>query len=308
EVRALWQRRASRCFLVHEDAAMPPRLACCCHHHQQQQHPSSSSGKNSFSSTSFGDSSDFSSDTKWWLKGGSSSFDEEIANSFLQDTKLHQFVDLTGIQCTTNELALLVSTRSVDHHIQNCDLPPPQKLHKSIQCTTNGEKGFQTAVIKSPWKQGAWSDRFESSSNSTDSKNTSPKSSPQSDDLISKAQLLEALRHSQTRAREAEEAAKEACAEKDRLITVLMRQASQILAYKQWIKLLEMEALYLHMEEVGEQEQIEGMNLKKRKQRGKKKNKKMGEIGRYVMAFALGFSLIGAGLLVGWTVGWLFPF
>ncbi|KAF2620360.1 hypothetical protein F2Q68_00042885 [Brassica cretica] len=306
---------------------MPPRLACC-HHQQQQQHSSSSSGKNSFSSAkSFGDSSDSSSDTKWWLKGGSAGFDEEIANSFLQ---LQQFVDLTGISkeeedysfiskkdtATTpwwrsatdqDELALLVSTRSVDHHIQNCDLPPPQKLHKSIHCTTNGEKGFQTAVIKSPWKQGAWSDRFESMSNS---KNTSPKSSPQSDDLISKAQLLEALRHSQTRAREAEEAAKEACAEKDRLITVLMRQARQILAYKQWIKLLEMESLYLQMKEEEEEEQgqVEGMNLKKRKQRGKKKNKKMGEIGRYLMAFALGFSLIGAGLLLGWTVGWLFPF
>ncbi|KAF3496073.1 hypothetical protein DY000_02058388 [Brassica cretica] len=307
---------------------MPPRLACCHHQQQQQQHSSSSSGKNSFSSAkSFGDSSDSSSDTKWWLKGGSAGFDEEIANSFLQ---LQQFVDLTGISkeeedysfiskkdtATTpwwrsatdqDELALLVSTRSVDHHIQNCDLPPPQKLHKSIHCTTNGEKGFQTAVIKSPWKQGAWSDRFESSSNS---KNTSPKSSPQSDDLISKAQLLEALRHSQTRAREAEEAAKEACAEKDRLITVLMRQARQILAYKQWIKLLEMESLYLQMKEEEEEEQgqVEGMNLKKRKQRGKKKNKKMGEIGRYMMAFALGFSLIGAGLLLGWTVGWLFPF
>lgn len=335
EVRALWQRRASRCFLVHEDATMPPRLACCCHQQQQQHSSSSSSGKNSFSSTSFGDSSDFSSDTKWWLKGGSAGFDEEIANSFLQDTKLHQFVDLTGVSkeakdeeeysfiskkdtatmpwwrsaTDQDELALLVSTRSVDHHIQNCDLPPPQKLHKSIHCTTNGEKGFQTAVIKSPWKQGAWSDRFESSSNSTDSKNTSPKSSPQSDDLISKAQLLEALRHSQTRAREAEEAAKEACAEKDRLVTVLMRQARQILAYKQWIKLLEMESLYLHMkEEEEEQGHVEGMNLKKRMQRGKKKNKKMGEIGRYMMAFALGFSLIGAGLLLGWTVGWLFPF
>ncbi|KAL0732214.1 hypothetical protein Bca4012_008423 [Brassica carinata] len=325
EVRALWQRRASRCFLVHEDVTMPPPRLSCCHH--QQQHSSSSSGKNSFSS---GDSSDFSSDTKWWLKG-SSGFDEEIANSFLQDTKLQQFVDLTGIskekevedysfiskkdvattpwwRSTTDqdELALFVSTRSVDHHIQNCDLPPPQKLHKSIHCTS-GERGFHTAV-KSPWKQGAWSDRFErsssysSGSNSTDSKNTSPKS-----DDLSKAQLLEALRHSQTRAREAEKAAKEACAEKDRLITVLMRQAGQILAYKQWIKLLEMESLYLKMkrkEDEGEQEQIEGMNLKKRKQRGKKK----GEIGRYMMAFALGFSLIGAGLLLGWTVGWLFPF
>lgn len=341
EVRALWQRRASRCFIVHEDATIPPpRLACCHHQQQQQQHSSSSSsGKNSFSSASFGDSFDFSSDTKWWLKG-SSGFDEEIANSFLQDTKFHEFVDLTGIskekeeeeedysfiskkdtattpwwRSTTDqdELALLVSTRSVDHHIQNCDLPPPQKLHKSIHCTTtSSEKGFQTAVIKSPWNKGAWSDRFgrslsHSSNNSIESKNTSPKSSPKGDDL-SKAQLLEALRHSQTRAREAEQAAKEACAEKDRLITILMRQASQILAYKQWIKLLEMESLYVQMKREEEQGQVEGMNLKKRKQRGEKKNKKLGEIGRYMMAFALGFSLIGAGLLLGWTVGWLFPF
>ncbi|KAJ0235661.1 hypothetical protein HA466_0264550 [Hirschfeldia incana] len=340
EVRALWQRRASRCFIVHEDATMPPppRLACCHHQHQQQQHSSSpsSSAKNSFSSAkSFGDSSDFSSDTKWWLKG-SSGFDEEIANSFLQDTKLHELVDLTGIskeqeeeedysfiskkdtatttpwwRSTTDqdELALFVSTRSVDHHhIQNCDLPPPQKLHKSIHCTTSGERGFQTAVIKSPWKQGAWSDRFDRSSSHSSSNSTSPKSSPKSDDL-SKAQLLEALRHSQTRAREAEKAAKEAYDEKDRLITVLMRQASHILAYKQWIKLLEMESLYLQMKrDEEEQGQVEGMNLKKRKQRGKKKSKRMGEIGRYMMAFALGFSLVGAGLLLGWTVGWLFPF
>jgi len=37
EARALWQRTASRCFVVHEDAKMAPRLACC-------QHQQSSSG------------------------------------------------------------------------------------------------------------------------------------------------------------------------------------------------------------------------------------------------------------------------
>ncbi|XP_010457146.1 PREDICTED: uncharacterized protein LOC104738668 isoform X1 [Camelina sativa] len=324
EARALWQRTASRCFAVHEDAKMAPRLACCQH---------SSSEKNSFSSASFGDSSDFSSDTKWWLKG-STEFDEEITNSFFEDTtkckKLQQFVDLIGIReeekeedysltgkkanATTpwwrsttdkDELALLVASKSIDHNIQNCDLPPPQKLHKSIHCTS-GDKGFKTAV-RSPWKQGGWSDRFERSlsyNSSTESKNASPMSSPRSDDL-SKAQLLEALRHSQTRAREAEKAAREACAEKDRVITILLRQASQMLAYKQWLKLLEMEALYLQMKKEDEvEEQIKGMNLKKRKQR-REKNKK-GEIGRYMMAFALGFSLIGAGLLLGWTAGWFF--
>jgi hypothetical protein len=327
EARALWQRTASRCFVVHEDAKMAPRLACC----QHQQSSSGNTEKNSFSSGSFGDSSDFSCDTKWWLKG-STGFDEEVTNSFLEDTKckkLHEFVDLIGIReeedysfiskkadATTpwwrsttdkDELALMVATKSVDHNIQNCDLPPPQKLHKSIH-SSSGEKGFKTAV-KSPWKQGVWKDRFERSlsyNGSTESKNTSPMSSPRSDDL-SKGQLLEALRHSQTRAREAERAAREACAEKDRVITILLKQASQMLAYKQWLKLLEMEALYLQMKKEEEQEeQVKGMNLKKRKQRGEKKKK--GETGRYMMAFALGFSLIGAGLLLGWTVGWLLPF
>ncbi|CAH8358575.1 unnamed protein product [Eruca vesicaria subsp. sativa] len=127
-----------------------------------------------------------------------------------------------------------------------------------------------------------------------------------SDDL-SNAQLLEALWHSQTRAREAEKAAREACAEKERLMTIFLRQASHLLAYKQWVKLLKMEATYQQMK-MEDQEHIKGVNLKKkRKQKGKRN--RMGEIGRrYMMAFALGFSLIGAGLFLGWTVGWLFPF
>ena len=129
-----------------------------------------------------------------------------------------------------------------------------------------------------------------------------------SDDL-SKAQILEALRHSQTRAREAEKTAREACAEKELVMTIFLRQASHLLAYKEWLKLLEMEANYRQMKKEEEEElgQIKGVNLKKRKQRGKKN--KMVEIGRrYMVAFALGFSLIGAGLFLGWTVGWLFPF
>ncbi|KAF3587102.1 hypothetical protein F2Q69_00025587 [Brassica cretica] len=331
EARALWQRTsAGRCFVVHEDSKMAPRLASC-HHHQRSS--SGNTEKGSFSSGSFGD---FSCDTKWWLKG-SSGFDEEIANTFFEDAtkckKLHEFVDLIGIReqevadysfmskndiaatpwwrSTTDkdELALLVATRSLDYNIQNCDLPPPQKLHKRIHCTS-GEKEFKT-LVKSPCKQVSWGDPFErslSSSGSTESKNTSPKSSLMSDDL-SKAQILEALRHSQTRAREAEKTAREACAEKELVMTIFLRQASHLLAYKEWLKLLEMEANYRQMKKEEEEElgQIKGVNLKKRKQRGKKN--KMVEIGRrYMVAFALGFSLIGAGLFLGWTVGCLFPF
>ncbi|CAG7908821.1 hypothetical protein IGI04_039195 [Brassica rapa subsp. trilocularis] len=324
EARALWQRTAAgRCFAVREDFLMAPRLTSC--HHQRSS--SGNTEKSSYYSRSFGD---FFCDTKWWLKG-SSGFDEEIANTFFEDDtkckKLHDLVDLIGKReqedveysfiskkdTTTpwwrsitdiDELALLVATRSLDYNIQNCDLPPPQKLHKRIHCTS-GEKGF----ISPQWKQGAWSDRFESSlshSSSTASKNKSPKSPPMSDDL-SNAQLLEALRHSQTRAREAEKVAREACAEKERVMTIFLRHASHLLAYKQWVKLLEMEVICRQMKkgELEEPEHIKGVNLKKRKQRVKKK---MGEIGRYMMAFALGFSLIGAGLFLGWTVGWLFPF
>ncbi|CAN8310919.1 unnamed protein product [Cochlearia groenlandica] len=327
EARALWQRTSSRCFVLHEDAKMAPRLACC-HHQQHLSSSSSSSGntdKTSFPPTTSADSYDFSCDTKWWLK---ESYEEDITNSFFEDTtkckKLQQFVDLINVskeeqdysfitkkdvdttpwwRSTTDkdELALFVAARSVDHSIENCDLPPPQKLHKGVQ-STSGENG----AVKLPWKQGAWSDKFERSlsCSSTESKIVSPRLSPMKGDL-SKAQLLEALRHSQTRAREAEKVAREACAEKDRVITILMRQASQIMAYKHWFKLIEMEAHYMQMkknEEEEEEKMMKGMKLKKRK---KKKTK--GDIGSYMMAFAIGFSLIGAGLLLGWTVGWLFP-
>ncbi|KAI3720577.1 hypothetical protein L2E82_31566 [Cichorium intybus] len=50
---------------------------------------------------------------------------------------------------------------------------------------------------------------------------------------LSKAELLEALCRSQRRAREAEKAADEACNEKEHVITLFLKQASQIFAYKQ---------------------------------------------------------------------------
>ncbi|KAL3815142.1 hypothetical protein ACJIZ3_016410 [Penstemon smallii] len=57
----------------------------------------------------------------------------------------------------------------------------------------------------------------------------------------SKAKLLEALRHSQTRAREAEKAAKQAYSEKEHVVKLVFRQASQLFAYKQWLRLLQLE-------------------------------------------------------------------
>lgn len=139
--------------------------------------------------------------------------------------------------------------------------------------------------LKHPCKQGAWSDQFESSlsrSSSTESKNTSPKSSP----------MCDGLRNAQASSNQSKRS-REACAEKERVMHVNLFETCESPIYQQ-------------MKE--EEELIKGVILKKRKQRGKKN--KMVEIGRrYMMAFALWFRLIGgAGLFLGWTVGWFFHF
>lgn len=139
----------------------------------------------------------------------------------------------------------------------------------------------------------------------------------------SKAQLMEALCHSQTRAREAEEAAKQAYEEKEHIVTLIFKQASQLFAYKQLFQLLQLETL---CNQIKNKDQpistlfpvsLPWMSYERRNSR-KRKNKFSGgkqeregkpkcDITTYAVAFALGLSLVGAGLILGWTVGWMFP-
>ena len=139
----------------------------------------------------------------------------------------------------------------------------------------------------------------------------------------SKAQLMEALCHSQTRARKAEEAAKQAYAEKEHVITLLFKQASQLFAYKQWFQLLLLENLHIQLKNKDQQiSRLFPLALpwmpfkggKPRKRKHKHANGKQEMVGKpksdittYAVAFALGLSLVGAGLLLGWTVGWMLP-
>ncbi|RRT78016.1 hypothetical protein B296_00020203, partial [Ensete ventricosum] len=60
------------------------------------------------------------------------------------------------------------------------------------------------------------------------------------------AQLLKALRHSQTRARKAEMAAQKTYDEKEHMVKLFFRQASHLLAYKQWLRMLQLENLRLN--------------------------------------------------------------
>lgn len=144
------------------------------------------------------------------------------------------------------------------------------------------------------------------------------------DNDSNKAQLLEALRHSQTRAREAEIAAKKACAEKEHVVELIFRQASQLFAYKQWFHLLQLENLYFQIKNNRNQSistifpvtlpWLPQKTLKQRKSwhkfaRGKreKQGRPKYDFGKYALMFALGLSLVGVGVLLGWTIGWMFP-
>ncbi|KAL0671950.1 hypothetical protein Bca4012_034654 [Brassica carinata] len=178
-----------------------------------------------------------------------------------------------------DELASLVAQRSLDF-VENCDLPTPQKMKRS------------SYYGSSPHEQGPSS-----------CKNRREEASSECD--LSKSELLEALRRSQTRAREAENMAKEACAEKEDLVKLLFKQASELFGYKQLMQLLQLEALYLQIKNRKEPpvDSIPWSSSKGRKQGRKRRNKMSKPNGLFGLAW--GMSLVGAGLLLGWTVGWM---
>lgn len=140
------------------------------------------------------------------------------------------------------------------------------------------------------------------------------------DSDLTKAQLLEALCHSQTRAREAEKAAQQANDEKEHIIKHFFRQASHLFAYRQWLQILQIETLCLQLKNNKDEPTfayfpamspfpIKCRQLRKGRRKATKRKVEPPnyKISRGVVAFALGLSLAGAGLLLGWTMGWLFP-
>ncbi|KAK4571158.1 hypothetical protein RGQ29_029832 [Quercus rubra] len=159
-----------------------------------------------------------------------------------------------------DELASLVAQRSLEH-IENCDLPRPQAKHfrkgqsahtehfhhdeslaSSLDQTVN--KGFSNLENRA-WESSTtdYSQQNSDQHFSHSIGNSTTKVEP--DDDPSKTELLEALCHSQTRAREAEKAAEQAYADKEHVVALFFKQASQLFAYKQWFQLLQLENLCL---------------------------------------------------------------
>ncbi|KAI4328930.1 hypothetical protein L6164_021243 [Bauhinia variegata] len=251
-----------------------------------------------------------------------------------------------------DELVSLVSQKSLIH-IENCDLPPPQRKYvKRHPYCSRGDDKSRAASFNWETKSSGSSNLTAYSQGSLDSKLMHGKQGPSAkegllyyasdksssyattlEDLTeeqhvfegdpSKAKLIEALCHSQTRARKAEEAAKHAYAEKEHIVKLVFKQASQVFAYKQLYQLLQLENLYNQIKNKDKPiptlfpvelpwMSFEGSKPRKRKQKfSEAKREREGmlknDITTYAIAFALGLSLLGAGLLLGWTVGWMLP-
>ncbi|XVF53375.1 hypothetical protein PTKIN_Ptkin05aG0094400 [Pterospermum kingtungense] len=269
----------------------------------------------------------------------------ETLHSSLDWTIQTGFLDLSN----KDELASMVAQKSLEH-IENCDLPRPKtkdiskgQLHSpasfgrqetlpsSLDWTI--QTGFsdlsnhhweRTSSVSLDEKQCMLGNVRNLLPNSDSLLSSNDFSSPKMDHGVtqtfpgkdpSTTQLLEALRYSQRRAREAEKAAEKAYNEKEHIITLFFRQASQLFAYKQWLQLLQLENFSLQL--AYKKQPIssllpdgllvfpyKGMQLKKAQDKVVKQKKSS---SKSTTAFWVGLSLAGAGLLLGWTMGWLLP-
>ncbi|KAL2893280.1 putative polyketide synthase 10 [Bienertia sinuspersici] len=238
------------------------------------------------------------------------------------------------------ELASFVAHKSL-HLVENCDLPPPQIKHVSREAYKPAKSIDHDEIYMSSLEWEAHGDAISSpsfgglqrkhgssvrgglSQNETaasEPKSDMPEKGTLSDNDPCKAKLLEALCHSQTRAREAEKAAKQAYTEKEHILKLFFRQASQLFAYKQWLKMLQLENLLLQTDDDSppvtalpdllpwlSQKKVHKSWPKVVKAKRRRRDSQENEIGKYAVAFAVGFTLVGAGLILGWTVGWLLP-
>ncbi|KAL8541003.1 hypothetical protein ACS0TY_002332 [Phlomoides rotata] len=274
--------------------------------------------------------------------------DEEVLGSFevlkkFDDISFDSESSWVGVEKNTpwwrtadaEELALVVAQRS-HGLIENCDLPMPQNTRVKKNLRSNGRSLSHDEMMTSlPVRKTSIGSNhsFLSEGSSClklrvlaedqllspnkplrDSQSHKMKLEMHASDVdTSKAQLLEALRHSQTRAREAEEVAKQACAEKEHVVKLLFRQASELFAYKQWLQLLQLENMYLQFinNEKSSASSVFSKILpprnrkswpKSSRQKRAKRGRPRYDFGRYAIVFALGLGIIGAGLFLGWML------
>lgn len=258
-----------------------------------------------------------------------------------------------------DELASLVFLKSLEN-VENCDLPRPQteKFGRAVSARPQffrqskimgsfldpgADKGISNLVSYAPGSPNSVSmdetkctlsnlgglplgldEPFRSTSfsnNGPNKTNVDKAETPQRPGTdLSKDELLEALCHSQKRAREAEKAVQDAYNEKDHIVMLFFRQASHLFAYRLWFQILQLENFCLKLKNNEHPTSVQFPGFlpwapfkRRQKRKGRHKTTKRTsslpghKICKSVVAFAVGLSLAGAGLLLGWTMGWFFP-
>ncbi|KAI5394118.1 uncharacterized protein LOC127091934 [Lathyrus oleraceus] len=224
----------------------------------------------------------------------------DLESYWLRGEKTRPWWDTTG----KDDLGYLVAKKSRDN---DNDKNVVSSLSRKCETRSSEADGCQSTTLTSGYSFQD-SNRTFSSSESKDSD-----SSNMNTESTAKAELLKALCRSQTRAREAEKAAQEACDEKEQISALFFKQALQLFAYKQWLHVLQLENICLQFKNKN-QPLMDWDNLfscrtgkQHRKNRGKVTDRRRRGIGKCVFAFAVGLALAGAGLLLGWTIGCMFP-
>ncbi|KAK3133172.1 hypothetical protein QOZ80_6AG0533320 [Eleusine coracana subsp. coracana] len=197
----------------------------------------------------------------------------------------------------------------------------PEPVHDIMVCSYSVSSTQTNSSDGGNWQQHRQNNVPGVEQGSYSSTDSTSGSKPTYRNPSERANLLDALRHSQTRAREAEIAAKKAYDEKDHVIKLLFRQASHLFACKQWLKMLQLENICLQLK-LKEQQiatmfpELPWMMAKEKaapgqdrkegtRKRGRKPNRRGGL--RNAVVFVVGVGIVGAGLLLGWTLGWLLP-
>ncbi|KAI3843323.1 hypothetical protein MKX03_030424 [Papaver bracteatum] len=214
-----------------------------------------------------------------------------------------------------DELAFLVAQKSLEH-IENCDLPPVQNRNAG-KCSFSPDSLCNDGIFSpTPYQEAhAGISCGVSGENTNKQFSTIDNYMTNRETEQSKEQLMEALRHCQTRAREAEKARKKASSEKDQIIELIFKQASDLFAYNQWIQLLQLESTISNRSQVDKSTSrtpcpvVLHFNCQKgrnRKHKATEEDKQMiyDIITKNAVAFAVGLGLVSAGLLLGWTIGY----
>ncbi|KAM0017112.1 hypothetical protein Hdeb2414_s0028g00704321 [Helianthus debilis subsp. tardiflorus] len=321
EARAVWQRTANRYF-IQEDAKRAPKLASI-------SSVISKTETKPVNPAELNDSfplpdeksfySNLESDSKWWLQlQPDYMYQRGLTSEQQVNPNPHQFVENQDVGSFSSVDS--VSSRESYEFVQmdSVELPWWKMTEKDDLDSFVSKKSrilIENCDLHGPMLMGSEPPMIKCGQY--------PISRGETQRDTSKTKILEALCHSQTRAREAEIAAKKAYAEKEHAIKLVFKQASQLFAYRQWIYLLQIENL-CYQNKNNKSDQILsvgafspskiGKSMKKvgpGKGKGKRRRTKRGfgrfehNLGKYAVVFVVGLGIVGAGLLLGWTVGWM---